>query len=469
MTHSYEIPTVTLRRNRPVLVAVLVTITLSAIAARHISYIDRWSHFRVITIVWSVSFVVVAFQWVISWFERPFTVNSAGQSRIDRMRVTVSIPVFNEEPVILDRVLYALFEQSRLPNRVEVVDDGSTKEDYSEVRDYWIEHCPTGVKFSWIRQENQGKKRAQARTFEGDNADIFVTLDSDTALARCALEEGLKPFARRDIYSVGGLELAWNHDCNLLTRIKSVNALIWQFVTCSAQSVLGGSLLVNRGTFALYRGSMIRETLGAYLGETFCGRPVMLGDDTMLTLYALNRGRAVQQTSAVCFAMYPETLSHTMRQWIRWMRGTSLRTLWRLRYLSPLSWGWIYTVLLTWGYIAFVTVVAMVAVDWPASRSFAITSLYISAGWTWLIASRIFVLRRSDQTWLTVLESFVLVPIALVWMTLVLRPVRLYATFTMHRQGWVTRRAGAETRSADVEVAARSKVAAGRPELEAAQ
>ena len=448
MTHRHKIPVATMRRRpHPLLLAGMLIVVLALALARHAWYLERWPHYRLITVIWTIGFVIVAFQWVASWLERPYTVTDRQQRMLDTMKITVNVPVYNEEPVVLDRVLYALFAQSRLPDRIQVVDDGSTKEDYTEVRDYWLAHSAPGVDFTWVRQENQGKKRAQARTFRGDDADVFVTLDSDTTLERDALREGIKPFANPRVYSVAGLELAWNHDCNLLTRIKSVNALVWQFVTCSAQHVLGGSVLVNRGTFALYRGNMIRETLDAYIGERFLGRPVMLADDTMLTLFALGRGRAVQQPNAVCYAMYPETLSHTMRQWLRWMRGTSLRTLWRIRYLTPKSWGWWYTILITWGYLAFMSVFAAVLIDWPSSRLFAITALYISAGWTWIVASRIFVLRRSDQTWLQTAEAFFLVPIALLWMTIVLRPVRLYGTLTMGRQGWVTRQAGAETRT----------------------
>jgi hyaluronan synthase len=180
----------------------------------------------------------------------------------------------------------------------------------------------------------------------------------------------------------------------------------------------------------------------------------MLGDDTMLTLFALNRGRAVQQSSAVCFAMYPETLSHTLRQWTRWMRGTALRTLWRLRYLPLTSWGWWYTAITTWSYLAFVSVLGAVATDFHQARSFAFTALYISAAWMWLVASRMFAVRRSDQRPIDRLEAFMLVPVALLWLTLVLRPMRLLGTVTIHKQGWVTRSAGAETRSGIHDVAA---------------
>jgi hyaluronan synthase len=449
MNREYDIPRVTVRRHRPALLVIGICAVLALVGARHAWYLDQWAGYRLITVIWILTFAIVAAQWVLSWLERPYVVSGQRQAELDRMRVTVNVPVWNEEPMILDRVLYALFHQTRLPDRVQVVDDYSEREHYGEVRAYWLAHHPPSVEFSWLRQpSNLGKKRAQRRTFEGDPADIFITLDSDTTLALNAIDEGIKPFTDPRVHSVAGLELAWNHDTSLLTRIKSVNALIWQFVTCSSQHVLGGNVLVNRGTFALYRGDMIRETLNAYTGETFLGRPVLLADDTMLTLWALGRGRAVQQPSAVCFAVYPETLSHTMRQWVRWMRGTSLRTLWRLRYLSPLSWGWWYTVLISWGYLAYLSVIVAVIADWPRSRSFAVTALVVSIGWNWITAMRMFTLRRSDQGWLQRAEAFMVVPIAIAWMTLVLRPIRLYGQLTMRRQGWVTRGGGAETRTA---------------------
>ena len=446
MTHDYEIPKVTVARPHWIMRVCGVVAVVALSAMRHAWYLIHWTNYRLVTVIWTISFAVVAIQWIMAWFEKPYTTTATSQRRLDRMKVTVNIPVWNEEPVVLDRVLYALFHQTRLPNRVDVVDDGSTKESYAEVRDYWLGHHPRSVQFNWGQFPNVGKKRAQARTFSSDpDADIFVTLDSDTTLALNALEEGLKPFADRSVYSVAGIELAWNYGQSLLTRIKGVNALIWQFVTCSAQNVAGGSVLVNRGTFALYRGNMIRETLPAYVGETLFGHPVMLGDDTMLTLFALGRGRAVQQVSAACFALYPETLSHTLRQWTRWMRGTAVRTLWRFRHLPLSSFGWWYTMLTTWGYLAFVSVVVGIIADWPSSRSFALTALYISASWMWIVATRMFAVRRSDQRWIDRLEAFALVPAAIMWLTVVLRPMRLYGQLTMLRQGWVTRQRGAET------------------------
>jgi hyaluronan synthase len=335
-------------------------------------------------------------------------------------------------------VLCSLFLQNRLPDRVQVVDDGSSV-GYEEVRIWWTLHHPSAVEFSWARQDNAGKKCAQASTFHNDPADVFVTLDSDTVLEERALDEGLKPFADARVQSVAGLELAWNWDRNFLTRINSTRQLVWQLVTCSAQSVAWGNVLINRGTFALYRGQLVRDVLPAYVGETFWGRPIKLGDDTFLTTMALCRGRAIQQPSAVCLTMYPENVSHQMRQWTRWMRGTTLRTFWRLRYLRVTSWGWVYTVLSLWWFLASLAITVVLAALWPKSATY--TQAMLSAGllWAWALGSRLMIVRRSDQSFWGRLGAAVLAPAAAFWVFAVLRFVRVYGTLTFLRQGWTTR------------------------------
>jgi hyaluronan synthase len=439
MNHEHKIPTVSIVRPRAYLWITGVGALLAVLVLRHVWFVISWGHYRLLAVLWLIYFIITALQWGISWLERPFTVRGADPTGLDRMRITVNVPVFNEDPEVLDRVLYALFRQTRLPSRVEVVDDGSTV-DYQEVQTWWEQHHPPAVQFTWIRQANAGKKWAQARTFAGDPADVFVTLDSDTVLEARALEEGIKPFLDGRVQSVAGLELAWNHNWNLLTRLNSARQLTWQLVTCSSQNVLGGNVLINRGTFALYRGSLIRDVLPAYVGETFCRRSIRLGDDTFLTTMALCRGRAVQQPSAVCLAMYPANLSHHIRQWTRWMRGTTLRTIWRLRYLRWTSWGWLYTVISLWLYVASMAILALLVLQWPKSDSYMETLIVVGTLWAFIMASRILTVKRSDQTSLGRLGGVALNPLASFWVLAVLRFVRIYGTFTFLRQGWITRR-----------------------------
>jgi hyaluronan synthase len=132
--------------------------------------------------LWTSLFLAAGHQIALSWFDRPFTVTPRQQGMLDRLQVTVNVPLYNEDQDVIDRAIYALFSQTRLPNQIQVVDDGSTASDYAEVRDYWLAHAPPGVRFSWIRTPNRGKRHAQALTSShAVDADIFATLDSDTA------------------------------------------------------------------------------------------------------------------------------------------------------------------------------------------------------------------------------------------------------------------------------------------------
>src|SRR5262249_40487688 len=148
-----------------------------------------------------------------------------------------------------------------------------------------------------------------------------------------------------------------------------------------------------------------------------------------------------QQPTAVCLAMYPENLSHHIRQWTRWMRGTTLRTFWRLRYLPVYSWGWLYTVLTLWWYLASLAITGVLISAWPESASY--TQMMIASGvlWAWAMGSRIMTVHRSDQSFLGRLGAAALAPVAAFWVVAVLRFVRIYGTVTFLRQGWSTRAA----------------------------
>lgn len=407
-------------------------------AYRRANFFVIYKHEIALMSIWAGLFLFAVVQGFLAWFDRPYTVSSHERARLDRLRVTVNIPVYNEDLALLDRALYALARQTRLPNRVSVVDDGSLQ-DYAQVRAWWLAHWPAGSELRWERQPNGGKKSAQAATFGNDpRADIFVTLDSDTALAVNAIEEGLKPFADPRVQSVAGLELPMNLRRNWITWLNGARSVVWQLVSCSAQSVLG-DVLVNRGTFALYRAEVIRDNLDVYVNERFFGHHVHLGDDAALTLFARGRGRAVQQLTAVQFTMYPESLSHHLRQWVRWMRGLTVRTFWRIRYLPLRSYGWWFTVLSLWGFFASTATLLSAVALWPESRTYLVTALAGSAGWAWLMALRLFCITRSDvRLWARAL-MFLLAPIAGAWVTFVLRWLRIHGIFTCVKDGWNTR------------------------------
>ncbi len=388
---------------------------------------------------WVITVAFILAQLALAWMQRPFTVNRRQQAELDRLYVTVVIPCYNEDPKILDRTILSLMRQTRLPNHVEVVDDGSSV-DYSEIRDYWLLNRPDGVRFTWVRQKNAGKKHAQAVTFTTDaKAHIFVTIDSDSALDRKAIDEGLKPFADPRVVSVAGLETAINIDRNLLTRAIGHRSIVFQLFAMSAQSVARGNVLINPGAFSLYWAPLIRKIVPAYLGETFFGVPVTLGDDTALTMYALLHGRAVHQPTAVSMPVYPETLTHHLRQWTRWMRASTIRMLWRTRYLPILSYGWLFTFYTIGSFLTSVAMTLVIPLAWPSTESLLIASLAAMIIWPWAIAVRLATIHRTDQSLGNRLIGVALLPLAALWYLVVLRQIRFYGIATCWRQGWVTR------------------------------
>jgi hyaluronan synthase len=384
------------------------------------------------------------FSWLMSWRDHPVKAGRSAQKALDRLNVVVTVPVYNEDPALLDRCLYALVNQSRPPQRVDVVDDGS-KLDYTSVRDHWEGTWPGGLRVSWHRQVNQGKRRAHAVTFAtSPEADIFVTVDSDTTLEHRALEEGLKPFRRRQVMSVAGIELGFNAYVNFLTRLETTLQLFSQAVVGSTWSVMG-DMYTNRGPFALYRAAMVREIIPLYRDETFFGRRVILGDDSLLSLCGSGRGKSVQQLSAFGLTMFPETLGHHMRQRIRWARGRAVRNFWRLRYYPLRSYIWWYTTIGIYSFLVALSILAVVIATWPASAPAAAHTLLAFYAWGCVNQLRVLCFRRSDESWLDRTFLVVLRPISGLWASVVLsRLVRAYGTLTLLRQGWTTRQQGAE-------------------------
>jgi hyaluronan synthase len=94
-----------------------------------------------------------------------------------------AVPVYNEDPVLLDRCIWALVNQSRPPDVIHVVEDGPSA-DYSVLREHWQCPWPGRASVRWSQMpENGGKKVAQSVVFTSHpEADIFVTVDSDTTL-----------------------------------------------------------------------------------------------------------------------------------------------------------------------------------------------------------------------------------------------------------------------------------------------
>lgn len=438
--------------------------------------------------LYALTFLALAWQVILYALDRPFRAGPLARAALDTLNVIIAVPLFNEDPAIARASLLSLLEQTRPPDHVYVVDDGSDvpEADYTAVRpEIAVRAAAAGVRFTWIRTENRGKRHAQAVAIKATpDADVYLTVDSDSRLDRRAVAELIAPFASPRVQSVAGVFLTANNHgpdhpappddeddtgddenedfrrpwllerwlaltgpvvriaswrgSQLLCRVLDLLYLPSQLLVRGGMSVTG-SVLVNSGAIAAYRAGAVREALPVYLEETFLGAPVGFSDDSMLTLQAFLRGRTVHQPTAFAFAIMPEKFSHHRRQYLRWMRGSFIRSWWRFRYLPVRSYafwwhlaGWILSAVSGWAFTdVVVTAVVRGEFRWsylliPAAAGYALALPYLTVS-------------RSDETFRSRLLTWSLAPLAVLWALTVLRAWRWYGAATCKQTGWGTR------------------------------
>ncbi|MEU0156916.1 glycosyltransferase [Micromonospora fulviviridis] len=434
-------------RGRFLFAAAVVLAAAAAWTAHHIlavlNVIDGGGHR--FTLVYAVMFMMLVWQLGAAYLERPAKATDRMREQLDRLNVVGLVPAYNEDPAALRACLESMIFQTRKPQAIYVVDDGSKHTDgYQPIKRWFLEVAPVhGIIAGWHIQANAGKRHAQAAAIlSTPDADIYWTVDSDTISDPHALEQLLMPFANPEVQSVAGVVMAANVRSSFLTRFTDLWLVTGQLTDRSSLSAFG-SVWVNSGPIAAYRAAVIRDNLGAYLTETFFGRRVPFSDDSLLTLFAMVRGRTVQQPTAFAFSLMPEKTGHFCRMFLRWMRGSFIRSWWRVRYLSLRSLAW-WLHLLRWSstVVAAVLFVAVVIVAPIADPN--------PAAIPWLVAVPLIVgyaqtlrymtIRRSDQSTAYQWGTWLLTPVAVVFALVVLRVIRWYGIVTCWKTGWGTRK-----------------------------
>lgn len=459
LSAQYDIPQVEFRRRW----AVTVTITIGLLVASALWRLRNGVVDAPLFLLWIAPLLAFrAFGWVLSCLDKPARVSPEQQEMLDELFVTVSIPCLNEDTGILDRALWSLANQTRRPQRIDLVVDGldRNKIDYAFLEEYWTApgRIP-GCYVEWTYKEfNDGKRRAHFTTFSRDSkADIEITLDSDTAPALNGVAEILKPFADPEVMSVAGIEFGMNANENFLTILQNALQQIAQCVVAAAWSVTG-DMFTNRGPFAAYRATMLREILPLYANETFYGHRIILGDDSLLALAGSMRGRSVQQLSAFGLTMWPDNLGWHLRQRLRWARGRTIRNFWRFKYYRFGSYIWWFAMINAYaffiGVIAlgrFILMGTLEAFGYsgtnfiPVLARFAIAMVVLG----WLSQLRCLAFKRSDESFMDRALLVIIRPLASIWASVVLtRIIRALGIATCLKQGkpsdWTTRKNGAE-------------------------
>ena len=231
--------------------------------------------------------------------------------------VTVVIPAYNEEVVILQTIVSVL--QSNYPNlRVIVVDDGSKDRTRAIVEAHYRGHPQERL----VSQPNQGKWQAWNTAYDSIDTEIAVCVDADTRIARNAIRELVQPFADSRVGAVAGTVVVGNRT-NLLTRMQAMEYITAQQVVRRAQEHMNGILVVP-GAIGAWRVEAIKDDIGYYSNET-------LTEDADLTILMRRGGyRVAYSEAALAYTEAPADLRSFMKQRLRWSLG-NLQSLWKHR------------------------------------------------------------------------------------------------------------------------------------------
>lgn len=373
---------------------------------------------------------------------------AADEQRTPNLTVAAIITVFNEHPAMLRRCLESLLDQTRRPDTVTVIDDCSADRSASGVIDSigW-RFREAGIRLDFIRfPVNRGKRHGLAAGFSAQpDADVYLAVDSDTIAAPDAVEQLLKPFARRRVHCTTALVMANNRATNLLTRLidmRYVNAFLGERVAYSRL----GSVLCACGSMAMYRGWVMRKYLDNFLGQRFLGKPATFGDDRRLTYYCLLEGQSLIVPAAIAWTDVPDTTGGYLKQQLRWSKSFIRESvLMAFTGRVPRAYWWLNLIeLATWIAFTSALVVAMAVFAthphaWTIVASYAV---YVSAA-AWLRS--VHYLRKAGDvpTW-DRYGTFLAAPLYALMNLGLLIPLRFYAIATLRKNGWGTRQKGVE-------------------------
>jgi len=236
-------------------------------------------------------------------------------------RVLCIVPAYNEDPEGLRKTVLSLLAQTVLIDIV-VMDDGSQVPVVPNVDDPRVE---------WRRQENTGKRGAQVavlRTFDRDEYDFVLTVDSDSEPYPDACEQLLRAMHDPDVQAATGMIYIRNYEDSWVSFGADVDIGTSCVMMRMSRSMLG-ALETTSGALALYRSKLLYDHLDGYAVE--CGT----GDDRWLALRALRRGKVVAVMEAGVETDMPDTLKGTFRQRLRWARSWWWMLPYVAKYLGP--------------------------------------------------------------------------------------------------------------------------------------
>lgn len=346
-----------------------------------------------------------------------------------KFQSTLSIvtPVYNEDP---EMFLLAL-ESWKLnePDEIIAVIDHANA-DLIELFKNFAKGF-TGAKL--IVTPKPGKRPALADGVKAARSEIIALVDSDTVWSMNIKNKLTGPFADP---KVGGLVARQDVlEANTLARkMFKIHLDIRYLLEFPFLATVSDALLCLSGRTAVYRRTAIIDEVDKMVNETFWGHPMISGDDKSLThLIQANGWKTRFLRDVRVYTPGTEKIADYMKQQLRWTRN-GLRT--DFKALTS-RWLWrdhkILALHMLDKFIAPITLLL--------GPAFFAVSLYFGY---WQVAAIIFgwwMVSRVIKIYPHLKErpsDIILLPVY-VFMSFVMALVKIFALFTINRQGWITR------------------------------
>jgi hyaluronan synthase len=412
-------------------------VALVALVTGLIDY--RWRQLH-LPIGWREAVNIFSFLWILSTvaISHANPEWKAKKSQTKHFNVGVVVPAYNEDPITFRAMLDSFDAQTRIPQSIYVIDDGSLTNEIELVFKEWRKQSK--IKGYFTKQANAGKREAQAKAFRNSpDVDIYITVDSDTVLDSKAIENGLKPFVNPKIMSVAGLLVGLNYKSNLLTRLVDLT-FVSSFLNGRSAWSKVHSLAVNCGGLAFYRGTVVRKHLDEYVSQTVFGVKTTCGDDRIMTNFALLEGWTVFQENSVGYTLLPANIKHLTKQRIRWWRSFFWGSEWLIRRFPMTRLVWWLVAYQLISFALYTIIVPLVLIVSPlAHHTFpAIFFLYIFA-LSYMRNMRYLSLKRPDQSYAQQVFTYLLSPLGTILYMFLGGVLQYIGLFTMKDMSWNTR------------------------------
>jgi cellulose synthase/poly-beta-1,6-N-acetylglucosamine synthase-like glycosyltransferase len=221
------------------------------------------------------------------------------------MKISIIIPAYNEAKTI-ESCLNSCLNQTRKPDHIIVVNDGSTDRTWEIIDSFWD-------KVQWIHlvKNTWNKSYAQQVAINNVTDDVFIATDADTLLDEHFVEEIEKSFNEKKwIVSVCWyvVSMKWNW----ITACRELEYIIWQDIHKTAQSYIN-SIIVLPWCATWFRTKFFKEKI-TFDHDT-------IAEDLDFS-YKINNYKThkyiVFNKNAKVYTQDPNTLSSYIHQLKRW-------------------------------------------------------------------------------------------------------------------------------------------------------